>query len=67
MDIVPRDVITAKSAPFMRLGKPERRPDLLNLTTTRLSANTGLNGAATCSTTCSRRTCGDSTGCNGSC
>lgn len=29
---VPRDVITAKSAPFMRLGKPERRPDLLNLT-----------------------------------
>ena len=29
---VPRDVITAKSAPFMKLGKPERRPDLLNLT-----------------------------------
>jgi hypothetical protein len=25
-------VITAKSAPFMKLGKPERRPDLLNLT-----------------------------------
>jgi group II intron reverse transcriptase/maturase len=29
---VPRDVITAKSAPFVKLGKPERRPDLLNLT-----------------------------------
>jgi len=29
---VPWDVITAKSAPFMKLGKPERRPDLLNLT-----------------------------------
>ncbi|MFI5898516.1 reverse transcriptase domain-containing protein [Actinoplanes sp. NPDC051513] len=29
---VPRDVITAKSAPFMKFGKPERRPDLLNLT-----------------------------------
>lgn len=29
---VPRDVITAKSAPFMKLGKPERRPDLRNLT-----------------------------------
>jgi group II intron reverse transcriptase/maturase len=29
---VPRDVITSKSAPFMRLGQPERRPDLLNLT-----------------------------------
>jgi Type II intron maturase len=29
---VPRDVIAAKSAPFMKLGKPERRPDLLNLT-----------------------------------
>jgi hypothetical protein len=25
-------VITAKSAPFMKFGKPERRPDLLNLT-----------------------------------
>lgn len=29
---VPRDVITAKSAPFTKLDKPERRPDLLNLT-----------------------------------
>ena len=29
---VPRDVITAKSAPFMKFGKPERRPDPLNLT-----------------------------------
>jgi hypothetical protein len=27
---VPRDVITAKSAPFMKLGKPELRPELLN-------------------------------------
>jgi group II intron reverse transcriptase/maturase len=27
---VPRDVIKSKSAAFMRLGKPERRPDLLN-------------------------------------
>lgn len=25
-------MITARSAPFMKLGKPERRPDLLNLT-----------------------------------
>ena len=31
---VPRDVIKAKSAPFLKLGKPERRPDLLNLTDT---------------------------------
>ena len=29
---VPSDVIASKSAPFLRLGKPERRPDLLNLT-----------------------------------
>jgi group II intron reverse transcriptase/maturase len=28
---VPRDVIKSKSAPFTRHGKPERRPDLLNL------------------------------------
>jgi hypothetical protein len=28
---VPRDVITSKSAPFIQRGKPERRPDLLNL------------------------------------
>ena len=27
---VPRDVIRSKSAPFLRRGKPERRPDLLN-------------------------------------
>jgi hypothetical protein len=27
---VPRDVITSKSATFLRLGKPERRPDLLS-------------------------------------
>ncbi len=27
---VPRDVITSKSAAFLRLGKPERRPDLFN-------------------------------------
>ena len=31
---VPRDVITSKSAPYMKFGKPERRPDLLNLTDT---------------------------------
>jgi group II intron reverse transcriptase/maturase len=27
---VPRDVITTKSAPFIKLGKPELRPELLN-------------------------------------
>jgi group II intron reverse transcriptase/maturase len=33
---VPRDVIKAKAAPYMKLGKPERRPDLLNLTDSRI-------------------------------
>jgi len=38
---VPRDVITSKSAPYMKLGKPERRPDLLNLTDTLIISRYG--------------------------
>jgi hypothetical protein len=38
---VPRDVIKAKAAPSMKLGKPERRPDLLNLTDTLIISSYG--------------------------
>jgi group II intron reverse transcriptase/maturase len=33
---VPLDVIKAKSRPFLKHGKPERRPDLMNLTDSRI-------------------------------
>jgi hypothetical protein len=38
---VPRDVIKAKAAPYMKFGKPERRPDLLNLTDTLVISSYG--------------------------
>jgi hypothetical protein len=38
---VPRDVIKTKSAPYLKHGKPERRPDLLNLTDTLIISKYG--------------------------
>lgn len=38
---VPRDVIKAKSLPFLKHGKPERRPDLMNLTDSRIIGGYG--------------------------
>jgi group II intron reverse transcriptase/maturase len=38
---VPRDVIKAKAAPYLKRGKPERRPDLLNLTDTLIISSYG--------------------------
>ena len=38
---VPRDVIKNKSAPYLKHGKPERRPDLLNLTDTLIISRYG--------------------------
>ena len=40
---VPTAVIKAKCAPYLKHGKPERRPERMNLTTTRSSAPTGPN------------------------
>jgi group II intron reverse transcriptase/maturase len=38
---VPRDVIKAKTTPFLKHGKPERRPDLMNLTDSRIIGGYG--------------------------
>jgi group II intron reverse transcriptase/maturase len=38
---VPRDVIKAKSRPFLKHGNPERRPDLMNLTDSRIIGGYG--------------------------
>jgi hypothetical protein len=38
---VPRDVIKTKSASYLKHGKPERRPDLLNLTDTLIIGSYG--------------------------
>jgi len=38
---IPRDVIKTKSLPFLKHGKPERRPDLMNLTDSRIIGGYG--------------------------
>ena len=62
----PRTVIKAKCAPYLQRGKPARRPQLINATTTPSSAPTGPSTGASSSTTCWPVMSADCTGCTGS-
>ena len=59
---VPRDVIKAKCAPYLKLGKPERLNQMVNETTTRSSGPTVRSTGGWWSTTCWPVTSTDSTG-----